>query len=97
MADASTTRDDRQRTERVAASGRSLEAAARQAGMVVTGDGRVSENAAGELLGLAPGTLRNWRSERDGPPSYQIGVGSGSRVSYRLAELAEWLESRREL
>ena len=63
--------------------------------MTVTGDGRVGESAAGKLLGVAPGTLRNWRSERDGPGFFRVGV-DGSRLSYGLTELAVWIESRRE-
>ena len=63
--------------------------------IAVSADMRVSEKDAAQLLGVAPGHLKAMRQEGRGPVSYQIGVG-GSRVSYRLNELAAWIEAARE-
>ena len=68
---------------------------AREHGMTVTGDGRVSEPNAAALLGWNPGSLKNARTEGRGPPWYPIGV-EGGRVSYRLEHLAQWIEAQRE-
>lgn len=64
-------------------------------GMTITGDGRVSEADAAALLGFTAGGFRNMRQEGKGPRSFGLGVG-GSRVSYRLADLASWIEAARE-
>lgn len=61
-----------------------LAEACRRAGLRVTPDGRISEAAAADLLGLAPGTVRNWRSQHR-PLAY---VRIGGRVTYRLETLA---------
>jgi len=53
----------------------------------------VSEAVAAELVERAPGTLANRRRDRTGPPARKMGV-RGSRYSYRLCDLADWL--RRE-
>ena len=63
--------------------------------LTVSADMRVSEKDAAHLLAMAPGHLKALRQEGRGPVSYQIGVG-GSRVSYRLNELAAWIEGSRE-
>ncbi|WP_082817916.1 DNA-binding protein [Variovorax boronicumulans] len=63
--------------------------------VTVTADMRVSEKDAADLLGYAPGHLKNLRQEGRGPVSYQRGVG-GSRVSYRLTDLSAWIEAGRE-
>lgn len=42
---------------------------------------------AAERLGLAPGTLQNWRSSGIGPTFLRI---NGSRVRYPLASLEEF-------
>lgn len=64
----------------------------REAGAWLSGDQRVSEETASELLGVAPGTLRNWRYSGKGPISY----GIGNKPTYRLENLAEFIESSRE-
>lgn len=63
--------------------------------LVVSGDQRVSEAAAALLLGIAHGSLKNMRAEGRAPPHYRIGI-AGSRVSYRIADLAAWIEEGRE-
>lgn len=60
----------------------------------ITPDGRVSEAVAAYLLGIAPGTLENKRRSRNGPPAVRMGI-RGSRWSYRLVDLANWLELHR--
>ena len=76
--------------DRTAQTARALEDAARAAGMWISGDGRVIEADAAALLGLAPGTLANLRSAEMAPTHYRAG-----RVTYRLGDLAQWIEARR--
>jgi hypothetical protein len=52
-----------------------------------TADGRVTEKTAAEILGRAPGTLRNWRSG-DRPLRFNT---AGGRVTYALRDLAEFI------
>jgi hypothetical protein len=66
-----------------------------EAGFTVSADERVSEGDAAKLLELHPDTLAAKRKEGKGPPAYGIGLGR-ARVSYRLIDLARWIESRRE-
>lgn len=56
----------------------------------ISADGRVSPDTAAAILDRSPATLRNWRSAGEGPPFY-----SGARVTYRISDLAEWLEQFR--
>lgn len=81
--------------DRVEATLRLLLAAVREAGVPMSGDRRVSEENAAALVGVAAGTLKNLRTEGTGPAAYRTPVG-GSRWSYRLDDLAAWLEARRE-
>lgn len=68
-----------------------LEATARTSATPVTGDGRVSEADAAGLVGLAAGTLRNLRAGACPLPFYKV----AGRVTYRLADLAEFIERQR--
>jgi len=79
--------DDRERIEGTA---EMLLAAVREAGHWISGDGRVREETAADLLGIAVGTLANWRSAGTAPPHYSIG-----RPTYRLIDLAAWIEAAR--
>jgi len=63
--------------------------------MFVTGDGRVSESDLAALLGYSVSRLKQMRSEGGGPPCFRIGI-NGCRVSYRLAEVAQWIERNRQ-
>ena len=65
--------------------------AVREAGEPLTGDLRVGEQAAAQLLGVAVKTLRNWRAQLEGPRYYRAG-----RISYRLRDLAEFIERSRD-
>jgi hypothetical protein len=64
-------------------------------GMLVTGDGRIGEADAAKLLGYEAETLAKKRAEGKGPPSYRLAVGS-ARISYRLYDLAIWIECSRD-
>ncbi|MFM9427330.1 hypothetical protein RCH10_003786 [Variovorax sp. GrIS 2.14] len=70
--------------------------AAQDRKVVMTADMRVSETEAAGLLGYAPGSLKNKRQAGKGPVHYDRAV-NGSRVSYRLMDLALWLESKRQV
>lgn len=72
-----------------------LLAACRELGCIITGDGRVSESDAAVLLGLTPGSLKNKRLLGCAPPHYRRPAGN-SRVSYRLTDLADWIDEARE-
>ncbi len=63
--------------------------------IVMSADQRVSEADAARLIGLQPASLKNLRAEGGAPPSYRAPVG-GSRLSYRLFDLACWIEGKRE-
>jgi hypothetical protein len=64
-------------------------------GFTVSADDRVSEANAARLLELHGDTLAQKRKEGCGPISYGIGLGR-AKVSYRLVDIAVWIESRRE-
>lgn len=59
-------------------------------GCWVSLDNRVREAAAANIIGLSPRTLRQWREEGRGP----VFVAIGHRITYRLADLLAWLDSR---
>lgn len=64
-------------------------------GMTITADERVSEKDTAQLLGYSAGSLKNMRQEGKAPHHYKRGVGGG-RISYRLMDIATWIEDRRE-
>jgi len=66
-------------------------------GVVLTADLRVGEAAAAELLGYSEGSLKNLRSTFGmGPAHYRRPAPGGGRISYRIEDLAEWVEKARE-
>lgn len=67
--------------------------AARDAGMLLTGDMRVGECDAAALIGLEPESLAKRRKVGDAPRAYRVPVGA-ARISYRLRDIAEWVEAR---
>jgi hypothetical protein len=79
--------------ERIGATTRRLLISCRDNGAFVTGDQRVGEDVAAHLLGFAPGTLANRRCAGNAPRHYRIGL-NGYRVSYRLDDLAAWIEGQ---
>ena len=60
----------------------------------ISPDGRIGPAAVSHLTGYCERSLKNRRYLCDSPPYYNIGV-NGSKVSYRLRELAEWFEMRK--
>ena len=50
----------------------------------------LSEGETAELFGLAPVTLRNWRSLRQGPAFVKI----GRKAFYRRETITKWIASR---
>lgn len=84
--------DLQQRTEKTAAC---LRAAAAARGLFVSADDRISEADAAEMLGYAVGSLRNMRAAGGGPTFFNRPLGSSAK-SYRLEDLAAWVERSRE-
>lgn len=72
-----------------------LRGAAIERGLRITPDGRVAEADAAWLLCLQPNTLKDLRNSTKGPAFYYRGAGDGSKVSYRIDDLAAWLEQGR--
>lgn len=64
-------------------------------GYQVTGDDRIGEVEAAQLLGYQLSSFRNLRRAAFGPAHYNRRAGN-SRISYRLVDLAEWVEFTRE-
>lgn len=56
----------------------------------LTNDRLVPTTEAAQMLGLAPKTLRNARSLREGPTPLKIGNGPRARVVYRLSDLEKY-------
>lgn len=61
--------------------------------IAISADGRIGERDAASLLGYNQGWFRQMRGEGSGPPFYRLGV-AGAKVSYRVDDLAMWVESR---
>ena len=76
---------------RIAACEATLRAAVDRAGAFISGDGRVHEEVAAPLLGIATGTLANQRRAGTGPAFYRV----SGRPTYRLRDLAETIERGR--
>ncbi len=51
----------------------------------------VDTRRAAELIGMSKRTLEKWRGEGTGPPFLKL----GRRVLYSVADLEEWIRSRR--
>lgn len=82
--------------ERIARVIKALKEAACKKEMHLTADDRVSEADAAALLDLSPGGLKSLRLQMCGPAHYYRGAGNGSRISYRIDDLAAWLERYRQ-
>ena len=50
----------------------------------------VDERGAAEIVGCAPRTLANWRSQRRGPRFIRV----GRLIRYRIEDLESYLDSR---
>lgn len=78
--------------QRISATVTRLEAWCAEHGRWVSPDKRVREDVAAEILGMAPGTMRNRRAALAPVlPCYQV----SGRVTYRLDDLAALVESSR--
>jgi hypothetical protein len=77
--------------DRIAETAAMLERAVRDAGHLLTGDGRVSESVAAQLIGISTGHLRRLRRHSE-LPGHRLGL-NGARISYRLVELARFIEA----
>ena len=75
---------------RVEETERLLLVAVREAGHWLSGDQRVTEEVAAELLGITPATLANKRAAGTAPAHYRTG-----RITYRLRDLSEHIEAAR--
>jgi hypothetical protein len=72
---------------RIEATERRLLASAREIGALISGDGRVTEDVAAQLLGIHRDTLRKWRQSGEGPDHFRLGG-----VTYSLHDLASFIE-----
>lgn len=61
----------------------------KSAGHWITDDNRVTADGAAYLIGIKPKTLRNWRSERKGPPPLQ----RGRLITYHLHDVLNWIST----
>lgn len=86
---------DPQAKERAAQTVEQLRETCERNGIFITADSRVGEESAASLIGMAAGSLKNTRQLGNGPGYYRCPAG-GSRISYRLIDLANWIEQRRE-
>ena len=75
---------------------RMLAEACQEHAFTITGDMRISEAAVADLLGITQAAMKQKRIEGRAPRAYGIGTGNGSRVSYRLADIAAWIEASYE-
>lgn len=91
--------DDRARLEALVAGARvaeanelqKLEALCVRHRIKVSIDGYVRSSDAAKLLGIEPGTLRNWRHKGDGyGPKFDKGRSDSGHCRYELRELAAW-------
>lgn len=55
-------------------------------------DEAIDTVAAGRVVGVAPGTLENWRSQGKGP-QYVKAPGLRGAVRYRVADLRAWMKA----
>ncbi|WP_323012522.1 hypothetical protein [Castellaniella sp.] len=63
-----------------------------QHGRQITPDGRVGEALAADLVGASAKTLRSMRGQGLGPTFHK----TAGRVTYRVADLALWIERGRQ-
>lgn len=82
--------------ERVAATVERLRAACGELGFELTADDRVGEPEAAHLVGYKQESFANLRRWKVGPASYRRRAGESKVISYRLDDLAKWIEGTRE-
>jgi hypothetical protein len=52
---------------------------------------QVNVQGASKITGVPVGTMRCWRAENQGPPSYLV----GGKLRYDVAELRAWLRAQK--
>lgn len=72
-----------------------LRAAVTARAIFITADERIGEADAADLTGYAVATLKNLRALGVGPIYFSRAAGPGGKVSYRLDDLARWIERAR--
>lgn len=72
-----------------------LDAEIRRRKIRLSPDGRMTEGAAEQLVGLRPGAFRKYRAIGTSPLFFRIAWQS-ARITYRADDLARWIEARRE-
>lgn len=80
---------------RIDATAETLLAAAQRMGADISEDGRVNERIAAALMGYEQGSFKNLRLAGGGPAHYKRPF-AGTNCSYRISDLAVWLETARE-
>lgn len=80
---------------RLAATEAQLFDAATSLGCWLTGDRRIGEADLARIIGWSADSLRNARAEGKGPVHFRLG-GGGHRVTYRLSDVAAWIETHCE-
>ncbi|MFJ8191107.1 helix-turn-helix domain-containing protein [Streptomyces sp. NPDC096094] len=61
---------------------------------VLMGTERLTPAEAGELMGVSPQTLANWRWLGIGPAYIKLTPGRGGRIRYTRAAVEAWLNER---
>ena len=46
-----------------------------------------------DILGVAPGTVENWRYKQEGPAYVKLGTKRSSLVRYRLADVLAYIDT----
>jgi hypothetical protein len=57
----------------------------------------IDDNAAAEVLGIKPPTLRSWRCRGVGPAFIKLGAGKKAAVRYDLRDLTQFIENGRHV
>ena len=73
-----------------------LRAVAKKEKIVITPDDRVGEADASHLIGYAPKSLASMRKNFESGPVWYRAPAGQAQVSYRLRDLAVWIENKRE-
>ncbi|MBB4226021.1 hypothetical protein [Variovorax guangxiensis] len=87
--------DDEALTQAIVQATDRLHRCALATGLTVSGDLRVNERDAALLIGYSHGHMKALRQQGNGPRVYALGV-AGGRYSYRLDDLASWVEMAAE-
>lgn len=53
-------------------------------------DGMLTPEQLAKRWKMSPGTLKNWRAKKKGPPFVPLGDGPRPRVLYKLVDVEAW-------